>query len=186
LKVGQGDSIVVNFPDESWAVIDSNIPPGQETPPALQLLRHHHVKKLFFVCLTHPHADHFTGLAQVLESFEGQIDEFWGFPVDSQHRRTYLETFLRRQHEKNSAGGQTGWSRYNELETIFRTLHKMERAGSGQYLIGGVSVSKAGVEIECLSPLSADLNQYQSALARSKSTTDYDADGRLLIPDLCD
>jgi hypothetical protein len=56
----------------------------------------------------------------------------------------------------------------------------MEKAGSGQYLIGGVRDSKAGVDIECLSPLSNDLNLYQSALARSNSIKDYDADENLI------
>lgn len=56
----------------------------------------------------------------------------------------------------------------------------MEKAGCGQYLLGGVKETKAGVEIECLSPLSTDLNLYQKALARSNSPKDYVADENLL------
>jgi hypothetical protein len=152
------------------------MPPGVGTPPALELLQEHGAQGLAFVCLTHPHEDHYSGLSQILEAFEGRIDEFWVFPIDSRHRRK----FLLRQHEKNSSGGPTGWARYHELESIFRSLNGMERAGLGQTLVGGVRKSIAGVDIECLSPLSNDLNRYQSALARSNNIQDYRAEENLL------
>lgn len=176
LNVGQGDSIVIRFPDGSWAVVDSNIPPGQHRPPALELLKYHHVERLSFICLTHPHEDHYTGLMQLLENFEGRVGEFWVFPVDSQHRRK----FLTRQYEKKVTRGAVGKAKYTELESIFRALVKMENADSGRYLSAGFRIERGGVEIHCLGPLSSDISSYQTALAQSKGIEDYTANENLI------
>lgn len=125
LNAGQGDSIVIRFPDNSWGVVDSNLALNSQVPPALSFLQERGVQKLAFVCLTHPHSDHFSGLGKVLESYKDHIDEFWIFNVDSAH----LRKFLTAQHQKN-ATTPTGWAVYSELEGIFRSFSKMDKGGA--------------------------------------------------------
>jgi beta-lactamase superfamily II metal-dependent hydrolase len=82
LNVGDGDSIVIRFPEEAglttFGVIDSfggdktialinALSPGPPAPPS----------RLRFVCATHPHLDHIAGLRAVLKAFKGRVDEFW-------------------------------------------------------------------------------------------------------------
>jgi beta-lactamase superfamily II metal-dependent hydrolase len=84
LNVGHGDSIVLEYEGEQgrvFGVIDSNNKSGQ-VPPALRKLRELGAQKLSFVALTHPHADHYKGLLDILEEYRGQIDNFYSFPLD--------------------------------------------------------------------------------------------------------
>lgn len=83
LNVGQGDSIVVesdNVGEKSFGVIDSNAISGQ-TPKALDKLKELGAKNLSFICMTHPHRDHYRGLSHILEHYAGKIDQFLMFPA---------------------------------------------------------------------------------------------------------
>ena len=85
LNVGHGSSVVVEFDSESgkaFGVIDSNCDHGAQ-PKALRVLQGLGADRLAFVCLTHPHADHFRGLSEVLRSYTGRIDHFYSFPLGS-------------------------------------------------------------------------------------------------------
>jgi len=86
LNVGNGDSIVIEHIDNdenvSFGLIDSNIDKGT-SPPALEKLKELGAKELSFISLTHPHWDHYTGLAEIFEYYKGKIDTFYSFPVTS-------------------------------------------------------------------------------------------------------
>lgn len=98
LNVGDGDAIVIRFPDEggrtTFGVIDSfkgdksvalvgALTPAAPAPPP----------RIRFVCATHPHFDHIAGLRTVLTAFDGQVDEFWdsGFRFTSTTYRALIE-----------------------------------------------------------------------------------------------
>ncbi len=83
LNVGQGDSIVIEYfgkNKSAFAVVDSNRV-GDEEPRALTKLRSLGADALSFICLTHPHMDHYRGLSSILSAFEGKIDQFFWFPA---------------------------------------------------------------------------------------------------------
>lgn len=142
----------------------------------MAILRENGVTELAFVCLTHPHHDHYLGLQRILESYAGRVAEFWTFNIDSAH----LGKFLQVQHSKN-ATTPTGQARYGELQAIFRTFRQMEKTGATRRLIGGYKLPPhGGVEIDCLSPLSQDINQYQMQLARPGAPDAYRANENLL------
>lgn len=78
LNVEKGDSIVIECLEDdkhSFALIDSNITPGERHPKALAKLEELGAKELSFVCMTHPHADHYLGLSQIFEKFQGKIGQ---------------------------------------------------------------------------------------------------------------
>lgn len=74
LPVGDGDSIVLRLPGGLWGVVDSNNTPESlesRCPPALTLLRSEMnpcCERLGFVCLTHYHEDHYSGLLDVVRA----------------------------------------------------------------------------------------------------------------------
>ena len=77
LNVGDGDAIVVQFPDDgtghAYAAVDSN--DGGKT---VDLLRNRlQAGGLRFVCATHPHIDHIRGLEEILRAYSGNVREFW-------------------------------------------------------------------------------------------------------------
>ena len=80
LNVGDGDSIIVRFPqkqgeDVVCAVIDCYN--GDKTYEALLSLG---AKKIKFICATHPHSDHTLGIKNLIESCLSsgiEIEQFW-------------------------------------------------------------------------------------------------------------
>jgi competence protein ComEC len=79
-SIGQGDSMLVNFPDDRKMLIDGGGKPGESTwdvgerllAPALWKMG---IDRLDYVVLTHPDADHLQGLKYVAANFK--VGEFW-------------------------------------------------------------------------------------------------------------
>lgn len=69
LNVGQGDSLLLAFPDGRWAVIDCYKPPWAAQPPTVTFLEAHepNLQRLAFVLLTHPDRDHYNGMLELLQ-----------------------------------------------------------------------------------------------------------------------
>lgn len=79
LGAGVGESIVLHLPDGRWGVVDccassSNDPQKNAT---LKFLQDKGVADLEFLCLTHPHQDHFRGMSHLLEHFP--VKYFWKY-----------------------------------------------------------------------------------------------------------
>jgi competence protein ComEC len=79
LDVGQGDSTLVELPNgaaflvDAGGIVGAGVDPGRAA--VLPVLRAKRRKRLEFVVLSHPHPDHFAGLAAVLDAVE--VGEFW-------------------------------------------------------------------------------------------------------------
>lgn len=72
LDVGQGDSIFIQFPDKRNMLIDGG--DGRiDTLPSY--LWDEGIRRIDYLVLTHPHADHVTGFINVLSSFK--VGEVW-------------------------------------------------------------------------------------------------------------
>jgi beta-lactamase superfamily II metal-dependent hydrolase len=140
LNVGDGDAIVVRFPAHeskppSFAVVDSF--DGAKTVALIEALAGGADPHLRFVCATHPHWDHISGLRRVLEEFGGSIDEFWdsGFRFTSATYRDLIEVVV--DHS------QTQGLRLVRPTSGFETFH-------------------AGVSVTVLSPSIALRNRYDT------------------------
>ena len=83
LGAGKGESIVLAWPGNRWGVVDCYAPSlnDHNTNPTLRFLRSRGVSELEFLCLTHPHDDHFRGMSQLLEHLN--VKYFWRFPTIS-------------------------------------------------------------------------------------------------------
>lgn len=83
LNVDHGDSIILECQSATgtaYGLIDSNVR-GDEEPRALTKLRQLGVDELSFICLTHPHRDHYRGLYRIMNEYRGRIGEFYTFPI---------------------------------------------------------------------------------------------------------
>jgi hypothetical protein len=70
---GDGETILIRFPDGDFGLIDAHPSWENSRPGILELIDG---KRLHFVCLTHPHADHGVDLIPVLQR-QKDIGEFW-------------------------------------------------------------------------------------------------------------
>jgi competence protein ComEC len=78
ISVGQGDSEYIELPNGRNALIDGGPagPGGPASTPLLaQFLTQHGITHINYVVLTHPHADHFTGLKYVFDHVT--VDNFY-------------------------------------------------------------------------------------------------------------
>ncbi len=72
LDVGQGDSIFIQFPDKRNMLIDGG---DGRFNTLTSYLWDERIRRIDYLVLTHPHADHVTGLINVLFSFK--VGEIW-------------------------------------------------------------------------------------------------------------
>ncbi len=102
LNVEHGSSIVIEHDtgtEKAFGVVDSNLPSGVLEPKALTKLRQLGAQRLSFVCLTHPHKDHFKGLYEIIRAFRGSIDFFYSCPFGDLFRdRKRLAKFADKLH----------------------------------------------------------------------------------------
>jgi competence protein ComEC len=79
LDVGQGDSTVVDLPDGTLMVVDGGGMVGSPVDPGVSvlapLLRARRRDRIDVVVLSHPHPDHFIGLASALRAMN--VGELW-------------------------------------------------------------------------------------------------------------
>lgn len=80
LGPGVGESIAVSLPNGEWGVVDAYGDPAPDADSEiLHLLRSRGVQQLRFLCWTHPHDDHSSGLPSLLAEFRGRVQELWRF-----------------------------------------------------------------------------------------------------------
>ena len=77
LGAGKGESIILKLPNDQWGVVDCYASSSSDpaTNPTIKFLRNQGVKRLQFVCLSHPHDDHFLGMTKLIDEFKPR--EFW-------------------------------------------------------------------------------------------------------------
>jgi len=77
LDVGHGDTIILEMPigdkEKAFGVVDC-IEFEDITRSYLEELK---VEELAFVCNTHPHDDHIRDVQKLLETYEGNVGEYW-------------------------------------------------------------------------------------------------------------
>jgi competence protein ComEC len=96
-SIGQGDSILIETPDDKVFLIDGGgAAAGHDDPGAraiMPMLRWRGIESLDLMALSHPHPDHFGGLASVAEEVE--IKQFWhngGYAPDPRFGRLLAAT----------------------------------------------------------------------------------------------
>lgn len=87
VDIGQGDSEYIELPNGKNVLIDGGPTAGTGERSIAQFLNRKNVRKLDYVLLTHPHADHYNGLKYVFSSlpvanfYDTQLDENSPAPI---------------------------------------------------------------------------------------------------------
>jgi len=94
IDVGQGDSILVQFPNGQDMLVDAG--DRDAGPTVVRYLRSRGIKRIDILVASHPHADHIGGMPQVLEAFP--VGKVWdsGYAHGSRTQQDFLRTIKER------------------------------------------------------------------------------------------
>ncbi|HZI07816.1 MAG TPA: MBL fold metallo-hydrolase, partial [Archangium sp.] len=107
---GRGEAMVVLLPDGRVGVVDGCREPsspdtgrGDPVREFLSALEQRaglrgETFRIAFVCLTHPHDDHYAGLGRLLEAYRGRVDAVWSVPEVGDRYAEALRSFVEVTH----------------------------------------------------------------------------------------
>lgn len=204
---GRGEAIVVKLPNGAIGVVDGCREPTSEVEgegdPVRQLLARIEAERtandrlgLAFVCLTHPHEDHYAGLGSLLRSFHGRVEEVWRVTHMQPQYHKELVKWIKSQRRsiRTPSGVLRGLPDTDDvrgLERVFLELEAAHREGGSKLMPLGTNTrllktSVAGnmLTIEACGPAAADVDRAGLALIRRGGSSTYDPNltsGALLI-----
>ncbi|MCP4610238.1 MAG: hypothetical protein GY845_16130 [Planctomycetes bacterium] len=178
--VGDGDCTLIQFPGgRTYGIIDSNKPAWRRPSVAastMQKIQRHVCKDskgadrdidLAFICVSHPHRDHISGLLELLQVKGVNLKEFW-------HPLPDVEKLLLRHASPEE---DENYSKWTEISKFYYEEQISEFVEAGQLAIQRVgregirqlqemqSVPDIeGVEIYVLNPTTKALASYQEAM----------------------
>lgn len=160
LNVGHGDSIILELPDNNWGLVDCFKPTAEIEPPALTFLKARNVERLKFVCLTHPHYDHYYGMLDILEYFnsgERGIEYFWDFGIDTKKLKYFKSRFGSEQE-------------YTELLNLYDFILENVKRIKYRILVEETDCLDMGlVKIKAYAPISIDILKYFEKWGKDKA-----------------
>lgn len=184
LGAGEGESIIVQTPGGEWGVVDcfASSLTDPTTNAAYQFLEGHGVEEIQFLCMTHPHRDHFRGMSQLLDRFT--IRSFWRPAVLSGKRLEWLLESVRRAATKS--GTDKFLKDSEELFRIFSLVKEKKQttgkpaipkhAATGTQLLSSDS-GPHNFEIWALAPSGRQIERYEQKLAAC-----FDVENRFVRP----
>jgi beta-lactamase superfamily II metal-dependent hydrolase len=166
------ESIILKLPDDRWGVVDcySESTADSGANPTVRFLRGRGVESLFFVCLTHPHDDHYLGMSKLIEEFEPE--EFWRFGCLGHEHVLKLLRYQELRARKAPEDEELSRSS-QELNAVFdavveravnRRTMRVCRANSQTNPYPKRSEPEGTYKIECLSPTGRQVERYERAI----------------------
>ena len=153
--VGHGDSIAIEFPNKEWGIIDCNRNKNEENPQVLNFLKRKQIKYLNFICITHPHTDHFNGIDMIVEYYKDNINKLILYGLTKNDKEI---------SDKNSLG---------RALKIFMPKYYNRIADKLLLITRGESINIGEVNIKCLNPTEAILNELRMRDVFSASKIEY-------------
>jgi len=125
IGAGKGESIILEMPDRKWGVVDcyASSVTDKTTNQTLSFLQRKNVEGLEFLCLTHPHEDHYRGMVHLIKQFNGNILRFWRFtPRPLAQVVAYIQAAAMEYGARS--GSRTGVAELAELFMLIRRMRK--------------------------------------------------------------
>lgn len=164
---GFGESTVIHIPGIGWGITDSCEfgPVTERFVPPLKYLIYQDVNRLAFLVLTHPHADHFKGMEQIVGHYLGRIDRVCWYAGDGARE---LGVYLTNRGIKGIPGARSLSSVFKAFNEAGDNNAERRRLGAMTQIIPRKQVSLNGttieVEVLSLSPSAKDEQLYVDIL----------------------
>lgn len=167
----EGEGLILRLPDSRYAVVDCCYQgdiSDCNSNPMVAFLKARRVKRLAFVCLTHPHKDHYYGLSQILSSMPA--DEYWR---SSALAPSQLLSIVSREEIDALRNGDTARQRaVRELIKIDEVWKEISRGKSPTRLLANrdaypsVLPKNSQFKIRCISPCDQEISGYEDMLKK--------------------
>ena len=179
INAGVGESIVIRMPGDRWGVVDCYSPSvtDPDANPTVQFLKDRGVSRLEFLCLTHPHNDHYRGMSHLLEIFRPHY--FWRSACMTVERLKRI--ILHGDAEARQGADPKGMETVKDLVRTFALARKMKRAGLQVILLSGIKPAypfqqsiisdSPPVKIIGIAPSGNMIEQYEESLDRCFTKT---------------
>ncbi len=165
----RGESIAIQLPNGKWGVVDcfASSLDSTATNPVHALLKSKNVDQIEFLCLTHPHVDHFNGMSRLLSDFS--VKQFWTFwALDPNDFRLLSAYFIA---EAEQAGRSNLKSSAEELASIFDAVErfgiKRQVVTSRRDIYPLPSDDDSGIEIRGIAPTDDRSKIYKQSIFKS-------------------
>ncbi len=165
-NVGHGDCILITFPDGKHGLIDTQYDSSNICPAFNEIDK---IKHLHFLCLTHPHKDHYSGMLRFLKDSNIKIDNFYhsvdiGLNQALKFHNLYSviydsEASFVTNRELLERGGTE-----DELLAIYEDVWSRSPNFRSALVEGQEIESISDVEIRSLGPTTSTLNRYNKIL----------------------
>ena len=122
----KGESIALRLPGDLWGVIDTYAPTvsNPQSNPTVRFLESRNVDRLHFLCLTHPHEDHYRGMSYLLEHFDP--DRIWIFgPMTHRYLRGKIAAVIYAKTQSNIL--EDGKENADELVRILDAIRDLSK-----------------------------------------------------------
>ncbi|MGE3821177.1 MAG: ComEC/Rec2 family competence protein [Isosphaeraceae bacterium] len=170
LGAGKGESIVIKLPNGLWGVVDcyASSSADPDSNPTIAFLRSKGVTQLEFLCLTHPHDDHFFGMTTLIDEFKPR--EFWRAGCLSPQHIKLVARYYR------IAGISDGVAKFTksskELVGVYAKIRekaeanevKVKRAQSLMTLYPDPAAMTGEFQIDCIAPSGSLAEHYEGAV----------------------
>jgi beta-lactamase superfamily II metal-dependent hydrolase len=136
LGEGIGESIILELPNGKWGVVDcyARFIQNETTNQTLNFLKQRNVQALEFLCLSHPHEDHFRGITHLLKAYDGKLKEFYLFPAWNwkivKNILAHLRTIAEKSKEPVNLDSAIQREGVDELDSMFQIIGRLQRYGN--------------------------------------------------------
>lgn len=170
----KGESIVLRLPSGEWGVVDcyASSLKDRSTNATLQFLLDRGVDELAFLCMTHPHDDHYRGMSHLLERFPVRC--FWRPSTMTAQR--LIQIIEAAKIDAKNAGDPVAVEDANELDRIFRLIKEKKQASgtpampksatTGTQLFPVPVNQDAEFQVWALAPSTHQTELYETGLAK--------------------
>ena len=183
---GIGESVLLELPCGGWGLIDCYLPSASAASNMLTFMEKLGVKQLTFLCLTHPHADHYLGLDFLLREFAGRIERVWrhpGFTPRDILVRVLLAAKVKPLRDLDPEANRLA-DGYMSVEEAMHDVTKNLQPDCYRLVVGPTELLNGGsYMIEALGPCSNLIDQVEGKLGKIESNKGClvfsDSEGRI-------
>lgn len=158
-----GESAILKLPDTGWFVIDScRFAIGSsKVIPSLEYLKAHNANYIEAIILTHPHEDHYLGLAEIIKEYKGRIRYVCRYAAEGLRE---FKNYLVQQHIARLRNA-------HELANVFKAFEEAKNSGAWPKHLGEltpiINNPSTSVQVIALTPSGESVKRYTDNLYKA-------------------